>query len=699
MVVRPRTNAKTKRDLNFLANHLNLFGNDIYGREGDQGLVNVIYSSETEPRGFRAALTELLNRYSQRAHNHIKSQLVKHRCIFIATTFSHHSDASQKEIVMVHVPDDALEGTDRQIDLQDIVSIVACGRDNSIWLHEVGRFSHFLLKSRPDIVGTYILSANMDHYQILWSDASGGIASPLYNWTELAPLAAYVCSFYVPPQHHVLFDPSITREINPCTERGMTWSIKTQRAVTFTGCKLLYWGYTWGQHAFHTNSDRLELDILSYLHRNGVYPGVVHFQFIGDQAPYPSLKTAPPSNRLQFRDSVKERIRLEMGSYGASLWEARSVKDVLMAIFDILEVHRGLCMEMGVLHRNISPWNIVMYPTYHPDTMKDKKLTKNPPLFISQILSRDKSNNGEDKASAFLIDFDNAVKMTPDLGEKDTGERTLPTGTSMFISRTVSRSSVRVSDDVKDYLRMPVLEGEVRELYEFAYGTETYDRYCDTPKTVHGALPLTAKQLNMFGKSDARPPFFHKPHHDAESLFWVLLYVLIHAQPLERSRKANLEPFWTVRRWFHYQEIGARRLFDARAPFFRDRSLKFIRSYLDPKLAPLAGLISQLLGHVYPEYDLFETPPPSEHLHEAMRRLLLKFIHSMKDPITLDPRVSRPLEHDDPLTKGQNGWRRHLEVSEPSMDDISLKRKRDDLDLLENAPKRMRKWNIIVFKK
>ncbi|KAJ3491341.1 hypothetical protein NLI96_g784 [Meripilus lineatus] len=703
--------------LNFIANHLNLFGDDIFGRDGDQELVNVIKSAKTKSRDFRLALMKLLNRYSKRAHNH--TQVAKHPFIFIPTALTRHSDASLNEIIMIPGPDDVLEGTKRQVDFHDIVSIVMCGRDDSMGIQEVAQFSRYLLKSQPDMAGTYGLSANLDYYQILWSDASGGIASPLYDWTKLAPLAAYVCSIYVPPRHHVLLDSSITREINPWTERGMTWSIKNRRAVTYTGCKLLYSGDAWGRRtyvwkhtddqgqitiikdAFHTISDqRLKSDLLSYSHRNGIYPGVVRFLFIGNQAPSPSLKTAPPSNGIQFRDSVKERIRLEMGSYGASLWEARSVKDVLMAIFDILEVHRGLCMEMGVLHRNISPWNIVMYPAHHPDTMKDKELTKNPPLFISQILSRDKSNNGEDKASALLIDFDNAVKMTPDLGEKDMGKRTPPTGTSMFVSRTVSLGSLRICESAKKYLRMPVLEGEVKELYEFAYGAETYDRYCDTPDTIHGVKPVTEKELDrmLIGYTDR--PARHKPHHDAESIFWVLLYVLIHAQPLERSPEANLKRFWTVRSWFHSQTIGARKTIDARFPFFHHQSRpKFIRSYLDPKLAPLAGLISQLLIHINPEYDLFETPPPPEHLHEAMRRLLLKFIHSMKDPIALDPRASRPLEHDDPSMEGQNGWWRHLEASEPRMDDVSLKRKRDDTDLMRNPPKRMRTGRMIVFKR
>lgn len=217
----------------------------------------------------------------------------------------------------------------------------------------------------------------------------------------------------------------------------------------------------------------------------------------------------------------------------------------------------------------------------------------------------------------------------------------------MFASRSVSSGSLDVYDTYMKHHPMPVLEGEVKELYEFAYGTETYHRYCDTPKTIHGAIPPTKKQLETLDAMilKTNPPCVHKPHHDVESLFWVLLYVLIHAQPLERSPGVDLEPFWDVRTWFHRHEMGSKNP-DCRSPFFRFGVPRFIRSFLDPKLAPLAGLISKLLAHIYPNYDLFETPPPPEHLHEVMRRLLLKQIHLMKDPIALDPKASRPVKHD-----------------------------------------------------
>ena len=52
-------------------------------------------------------------------------------------------------------------------------------------------------------------------------------------------------------------------------------------------------------------------------------------------------------------------------------------------------------------------------------------------------------------------------------------------------------------------------------------------------------------------------------------------------------------------------------------------------------------------AQIYPEYGWFSPPPVDDHLHEAMRRLLLEQILKMQeDPIHLQDEETRPLEPD-----------------------------------------------------
>ncbi len=63
---------------------------------------------------------------------------------------------------------------------------------------------------------------------------------------------------------------------------------------------------------------------------------------------------------------------------------------------------------------------------------------------------------------------------------------------------------------------------------------------------------------------------------------------------------------------------------------------------MDPRLAPISFMLAEMAGQINPEYGYLSPPPAKDHLHEAMRRLLLEQIVEMEDPIELQPGVSRP---------------------------------------------------------
>ncbi|KAJ3481248.1 hypothetical protein NLI96_g7778 [Meripilus lineatus] len=615
-------------------------------------------------------LTQVLNLYSKRVFDQVaKSRRPSHPYVFMNRDQfvpPWHSNDRQDttEIVVVHGPKrryHKLEGLDTttkwEISTHDVIGPVRFAVAGPKTFGEIVDISSQLLRTRPDMVGTYVLWVQPSGYQILWVDASGIISSPPYKLRNKKPLACYVGSLYDPPQGHFLFDTSVTREI--CVKDG-------GRVVVI-------------KDAFPAlERSRIELDLLRYVHRNGILPGVVRLMFDDDQASFPPLKTIHFTDESRSSSDDRVKIRLFMGSSGHSIWEARTVKDILMAVFDVLEVLRALCLRLNVLHRDLSPGNILLYPKHHPDTLKDKNLIESPPLFISQILNREKEHGGKDRATGLLIDFDHAIKLISEPGEMDNKDRTQTIGTEIYVARTVSRGALRYDYPPIGDFPMPALEGEVKELYKFAYGEEEYDHYCDAPGTVHGSKPFVRTLIPPI--ESELPPFIHKPHHDAESLYWVLLDVLLHVQPLERTDGADLGHFWHVRNLIHDSSGPSQR------NYFLLHSLpdytRYIEYALDPKLASVAPLLADLAAQVYPEYDLFDPPPPPEHLHEAMRRLLLQFIYSMENPIALDPGVTRPLQKEPQGTDEDSD----AEFSEDEEDSS----KQGDAEDSESARKRPR---------
>ena len=268
---------------------------------------------------------------------------------------------TKNDIVVVSGPREnypKLDGPDNahtwSITSRDIVSLVNSMTTNGKSRRRVIEIAKQVLRSRPDMVGTWLVWAQVEGYSIQWSDASGAALSPSYSWNDLAPLAAYVCSLYRSHRDHIQYDSSITPEVKRGDPSEPTWSIKLRRGQTYTGCRLLFTGSAWGRRTFvwkntdecgrvtiikdaflGTGRHRTEADILAFVHRNGIIPGVVRLLSGRDPSPFPPIKTLRVPDERWSIDKV--RTRLLMGSYGETLWQARTVKDILMAIFDIVE--------------------------------------------------------------------------------------------------------------------------------------------------------------------------------------------------------------------------------------------------------------------------------------------------------------------------------------------------------------------------
>ena len=224
-----------------------------------------------------------------------------------------------------------------------------------------------------------------------------------------------------------------------------------------------------------------------------------------------------------------------------------------------------------------------------------------------------------------------------------------------------------------NFVPMPELHERAKDKYIATYGEDAYEAYNDkAPDMFHGS---SFTQI-----PDDLPQFIHRPDHDMESLFWVLLVTLILAKPLG-------EPDRVTPQCSSAWKILSNHVIDKDEEDFRNNLLtKPISTWkriLHPKLASLAGMIHKLAHQVMPEYGLLDYEPKRDHLHEAFRRILLEQILSMDDdPIPLTPNISRnpDLEDPDPDVRAPI----HTQVKQQS-------KKRKAVDIPDGGAKRVKR--------
>ena len=182
---------------------------------------------------------------------------------------------------------------------------------------------------------------------------------------------------------------------------------------------------------------------------------------------------------------------------------------------------------------------------------------------------------------------------------------------------------------------MPELEDEAKRLYEDSYGKKTYADYCDKNDTAHGrTVPETFSEME----------FGHRPDHDVESIYWVLLATLLRAEPRDPLPDPNLTTYWKLYNIFLTHTIRKGDPWDTRSSLFGLED-ETIRLALDPRLSSLAPMLTEMARQVRPEYAYLQ--PSQEHLHEAFRRLLLRQIVEMGDEvIPLKAGYVRSLKHE-----------------------------------------------------
>ncbi|KAI0657479.1 hypothetical protein C8Q70DRAFT_1107452 [Cubamyces menziesii] len=359
--------------------------------------------------------------------------------------------------------------------------------------------------------------------------------------------------------------------------------------------------------------------------------------------------TSPPRRGRGFSD------------FGMALQYAKTVNDLLKAVYDVLEMHRTIASRREVLNRDMNIFNILMYPQRSPTYRRAKEMDNMPLLIDAVLAGRSSDPDTPSTPRGLMIDFDHSAllghaKANPRIHDAIRRELKHRIGTPTYIARAVTIATFPCKLEHLYYLRMPTLDGKAKELYTQAYGQMRYDQYTDDLEgpTRHGGLPRRDK-LKDLQKIAKTMPVFHRWEYDAESVFWTMYAALLRAQPRNAEEvpdvvvSLNLKTVWG--------RLKAHTIPDAPGELAsyndsRQHLLGFdedqFAAAFHPTMRDVAILLQRIAEQVSPTYALMDPPPPFEdHLHEAMQRLILEYlVDHEQSPIPLVPGVLRSVEID-----------------------------------------------------
>ncbi|KAI0658698.1 hypothetical protein C8Q70DRAFT_993700 [Cubamyces menziesii] len=515
---------------------------------------------------------------------------------------------------------------------------------------------HHILQARPDRPACYGMSATQDSFQLFYGSSLELRATALIPWTDLKTLCAYVYSLYDPPDSYTLCNQ--TTEFSEPPNTPSMWKLIVDGQV-YDDARTVFSGYHFGRRTtvfcidmppiiikryYIKNSQRYnEADVLARVHADGDVSGVTRVvaseTVMNDDEATVSKKTSTPKERLVFDDS------------GMALTYAKSVNDLLKAVYDVLEVHRTVAAKRRILHRDVSLLNILMYPQRPPSC--DTSWIMGMPALIDEVMSETPRGHAPPNPCALLIDYDHScmpedAQIPSGINEAIRREFKYRTGTPTYIARAVTVAAVPCTAAHLVYEQMPTLDGKAKDLYISAYGQARYNRYTDPPNgsTFHGGVPRSGRRKDIQAVAQTLP-FYHRWEYDAESVFWAMYSILLRVRPLN-SEETNVSAtslqtaygFLEAHKIPEDEEVAS--YADRRTLIFDYSESSFLSAFL-PTMQDVGRMLLDIREHIIPTWAVMDPPPPfDDHLHEAIQRCILKYLVEHEDePIPLTPGVLR----------------------------------------------------------
>jgi hypothetical protein len=287
------------------------------------------------------------------------------------------------------------------------------GKSREKCLEEVISYVGYLLEARPDLVSALGLLLEPESFSLLLCNADEIKKLTVSTAEDYFPLLLAVMKYLNGGQEKNL-DATLSRESDPslfnvAVPSGVAplGGPETEWTI-YKSCTLCRSHVPFGRRSsvfkYQPNNDVTairvikdqyisknhrwtEKDILDKIHASGTYPAVVRMCFAG------TIPEAGCGDRI--------RVRIALQDYGTDFLSLKTPRDAIYALHDLLEgecsiascgsvvfssfsVTRSLYFDRKILHRDISPWNIMIRDAR--DTQDIDTCPSSSPVFIRHLL-------------------------------------------------------------------------------------------------------------------------------------------------------------------------------------------------------------------------------------------------------------------------------------------------------------------------
>ncbi|XP_006456876.1 hypothetical protein AGABI2DRAFT_181316 [Agaricus bisporus var. bisporus H97] len=476
-------------------------------------------------------------------------------------------------------------------------------------LEQAADYVAYLLNARPDLISALGILVEPDSLDFFFCNVGGIYKLSLSNKAEYMPLLSAVLKYLngrqkknldptlVRVQGSSLFDVSFP---NASTSLGVTKG----QATAYPACVLHYSHKPFRCRAsifiykpandvtairvikdqyIKKNRRRDEKQILAKIHANGPYPAVAR---CGDHI----------------------RVRICLQDYGTDFLSLKTPRDMIYALYDLLEVTRSLYSDRKILHRDISPWNIMIRNSQHTERIETCSTAS--PVFIRHLLD-----------PKFVMVF---LAANQDLDSS--GPCNEQVGTPIFIARAVQAGEPLPTHPLTVFPGIPPLSAGARAVYESNYPKRM--ELFNGPFTSQFVLPKHLPPTS---------PFQHKLAHDAESSVWSAIWWSIRASPEDGEENLIDMGYWLM---LMPQYNGSRTGLpdDDGRDCVLFAFMRAAKGVLHPGYRDLVGLFQSLAAAIFPDYHWAEDPirQRPDFVHEILQRIILNFITENKDAPFMD---------------------------------------------------------------
>ncbi|KIM23841.1 hypothetical protein M408DRAFT_27546 [Serendipita vermifera MAFF 305830] len=338
--------------------------------------------------------------------------------------------------------------------------------------------------------------------------------------------------------------------------------------------------------------------ILDKIHSTGCFPGII--RVLAHGSVLNGGQEVIVRHERPSKDYAERKVRIVLGDSGEGFMKAKTPKEALMVMYDLLEVTRVLYREKKILHRDISCRNVLV----RSEAVVLDDCAQAEGMYFSEYLlnkALDKPSVSPLSTRLLLIDFEMADDQSPDV-EPDRASKSRA-GTPMF-----EAGPVRSTSKPRAHVFPPM--PEVAPGLQESYRNTVSDRVEVFPP--NEAEYLSRKDAE--GVVVEEKPFRHLLRFDAESVFWVLNWWCIRAKP---KRELREEPI-SQSVWNNFTSASGYRWI-TKGEYF---------GYLHSAYKPLSDLLYDIGEHVDGDLGWAKEGgrDKTEYLHEVIQRLILNFL-------------------------------------------------------------------------